>query len=660
MLWVFVSLLIVQMALSIPDISSYKTDLYKRALQIEQTNLSTDLLNLSDVRGISGLPISENLLGASITDTNTNLHYQIGREILKSNDDTVWLLDTPYGALQIHAQISTSSADTILYGFVVKKLLSVLLISLVTALTSLILSYAYFTDPIVKLTKTLQKSRLEEATVDPSEATALQIPAEFFGLVDEYNLMVNEEREAIRQVKVKQKYLEYTAHHDPLTHLPNRLLFETKLKENVSESMKNGSSIAMFLINIDNFKFFNDQYGHNVGDEMLQELAIRISTAMRASDTVARLDGDEFAILQGGEINEENSTQEVAQRLLKLLSESFEYRGFSLKTNVSIGISIFPDDVHLDKGSNSAIEEELFSNAAFALQEAKANGRARAQAFTETMRNNIIERLTLEEDIKSALLEGQFEVFYQPKINMQNGSIVGSEALVRWNHPTLGSVRPDVFIPVAEESGSIIALGEWILRTACEQTQQLHVMGYADIQVAVNISTVQFTAGKLLSTVEHILNDTGFSATSLELEITESAVIHDIEDVIRTLHSLSNHGVRLAIDDFGTGYSSLSYLKRFPVDTLKIDQAFIKDISNDNDDAEIVGAILSLGKYFGLKVVAEGVEEEEQLNFLRDQGCDIAQGYFVSKPLPFGAFTNWLQEKQAKADFTLPITGIRG
>jgi EAL domain-containing protein (putative c-di-GMP-specific phosphodiesterase class I) len=244
--------------------------------------------------------------------------------------------------------------------------------------------------------------------------------------------------------------------------------------------------------------------------------------------------------------------------------------------------------------------------------------------------------------LKIALQEGQFEVYFQPKINIETRRITGSEALVRWKHPTNGFISPEIFVPVAEEAGMIIELGEWILRTACKETHELQQVGYEGLNVAVNISAVQFTDGNLLPMISKALKDSRLSPQFLELEITESAVMHDPEEVINSLHELSQFGMSLAIDDFGTGYSSLAYLKRFPVDTLKIDRAFITDISSDNDDVAIVEAVLGLGKHFNMKVIAEGVEDEEQLQFLKAQGCDIAQGYYISKPMDAQAYREWL------------------
>ncbi len=460
-------------------------------------------------------------------------------------------------------------------------------------------------------------------------------------LAEEFNGMIEAQRKAARQVKVKQQYLEFAAHHDPLTHLPNRLMFENTLRTTVQETLASDLRFSIFLVDLDNFKFFNDQYGHLVGDKMVAEVGNRLRTMMRDIDLVARLDGDEFVVIQK-DVDASVCAEEVAAKIMSVATAPYEYRGFTLKTAVSVGISSFPDDVHVQQ-DEQMLGEEMVNNAAVALQEAKSNGKNQYQLFNEKMRLRLTARIRLEQDLKIAMQDNQFEVYYQPKINIHTRQCTGAEALVRWRHPVNGFVSPEAFVPVAEETGLIIELGAWILQTACNKTRELQSMGYEGLNVAVNISAVQFTDGNLLPMVSKALEVSGLSPELLELEITESAVMHDPEEVISSLHELSEHGMKLAIDDFGTGYSSLAYLKRFPVNTLKIDRAFITDISNDNDDVAIVEAVLGLGKHFNMKVVAEGVEDEEQLNFLKSQGCDIAQGYFISKPLSSEQYNHWLE-----------------
>ena len=497
-----------------------------------------------------------------------------------------------------------------------------------------------FIEPMERLVNALRESRENSEGQLPEPIDIIE-GNDLRPLAEEFNSLIEAQRKAARQVKVKQQYLEFAAHHDPLTHLPNRLMFEDTLKRTVCETIASGMKFAVFLVDLDNFKFFNDQYGHLVGDKMVAEVGNRLRTMMRDIDLVARLDGDEFVVIQR-DVKDTESAEEVAKRLMSVATAPYEYRGFTLKTAVSVGISSFPDDVHVHQ-DELMLGEEIVNNAAVALQEAKSNGKNQYQLFNEKMRLRLTARIRLEQDLKIAMQDEQFEVYYQPKINIHTRQCTGAEALVRWRHPVNGFVSPEAFVPVAEETGLIIELGAWILRTACIKTRELQDQGYPGLNVAVNISAVQFTDGGLLPMVIRALEESGLSSDLLELEITESAVMHDPEEVILSLHELSEHGMKLAIDDFGTGYSSLAYLKRFPVNTLKIDRAFITDISSDNDDVAIVEAVLGLGKHFNMKVVAEGVEDEEQLNFLKSQGCDIAQGYYISKPLSSEQYNQWLE-----------------
>ncbi len=514
-----------------------------------------------------------------------------------------------------------------------------LLSSLVAAMFTLVGTARSYIAPMEQLISALRDGREYTDGQLPEPIEVIE-DNDLSPLTEEFNGLIEAQRKAARQVKVKQQYLEFAAHHDPLTHLPNRLMFEDTLKKTVHLAIADDLKFAVFLVDLDNFKFFNDQYGHLVGDKMVAEVGNRLRTMMRDIDLVARLDGDEFVVIQK-DVIDTDSAEEVAKRIMSVATAPYEYRGFTLKAAVSVGISCFPDDVHVSQGEE-VLGEEIVNNAAVALQEAKSNGKNQYQLFNEKMRLRLTARIRLEQDLKIALQDEQFEVYYQPKINIHTRQCTGAEALVRWRHPVNGFVSPEAFVPVAEETGMIIELGAWILRTACNKTHELQQLGYTGLNVAVNISAVQFTDGNLLPMVSRALDESKLSPELLELEITESAVMHDPEEVILSLHQLSEHGMKLAIDDFGTGYSSLAYLKRFPVNTLKIDRAFITDISSDNDDVAIVEAVLGLGKHFNMKVVAEGVEDEEQLNFLKSQGCDIAQGYFISKPLSSDQYTQWL------------------
>jgi len=554
--------------------------------------------------------------------------------------DVMWFLESKKGRILATARINTWPLTKRALFFTALVVFAALMISIVSGLIALWRTNRAYIYPVMGLTDLLRESR-ENSQGRVPEKIEYTDTEDLVPLADEFNNLIEAQQRAARQVKVKQQYLEFAAHHDPLTHLPNRLMFEDKLKTTVAHATANDEPFVVFLVDLDNFKFFNDQYGHLVGDKMVAEIGNRLQTLMRDIALVARLDGDEFVVIQKN-VGERPEAEEIARRIMNIATNPFEYRGFTLKAAVSVGISRFPVDVHSGE-DEEMMGEEIVNNAAVALQEAKSNGKNQYQVFNEKMRSRLTDRISLEQDLKVAIQEGQFEVYYQPKVNIHTRQVTGSEALVRWKHPTKGFISPEQFVPVAEEAGMIIELGEWILRTACQQTRKLQQLGFHSLNIAVNISTVQFTDGNLLPMVSKALKDTKLPPEFLELEITESAVMHDPEEVINSLHELSRFGLGLAIDDFGTGYSSLAYLKRFPVHTLKIDRAFITDISSDNDDVAIVEAVLGLGKHFNMKVVAEGVEDEDQLLFLQSQGCDIAQGYYISKPMPVAMYLAWLR-----------------
>ena len=625
-------------------------------LQIaEQAKVTAALqASLGRTAGLPELLLDDSLVGLVVTDSIGRMAISAGNtggfnggseEVLKATSpsgltSSLHDVKTATGEFTAATYIDTGSALVNTLWVSVALVVFALLASFAGTVVALMAVGRLFIKPLDELVLAFRVSREESDGKIPEpvevEETNILIP-----LADEFNSLIEEQKKSARQVKVKQQYLEFAAHHDPLTHLPNRLMFEDALKKTVSEAVYDEQQFAIFLVDLDNFKFFNDQYGHLVGDKMVSEVGNRLRAMMRDIDLVARLDGDEFVVIQK-DVTDRASAEEVARRLMNVATAPYEYRGFTLKAAVSVGISCFPLDVHPAQ-DEEMLGEEVVNNAAVALQEAKSNGKNQYQLFNEKMRSRLTARIRLEQDLKLALQDEQFEVYYQPKINIHTRELTGAEALVRWRHPVNGFISPEAFVPVAEEAGLIIELGEWILRTACTQTRELQDMGYGGLNVAVNISAVQFTDGNLLPMVSKALEDSQLSPEHLELEITESAVMHDPEEVILSLHELSRFGMRLAIDDFGTGYSSLAYLKRFPVHTLKIDRAFITDISSDNDDVAIVEAVLGLGKHFNMKVVAEGVEDEDQLTFLKSQGCDIAQGYFISKPLSAESYVQWVK-----------------
>ena len=444
----------------------------------------------------------------------------------------------------------------------------------------------------------------------------------------------------ITEKKQVEEKIQHMAHHDALTQLPNRALLYDRIGQAIAQAQRNREALALLFIDLDRFKTVNDSLGHPVGDRLLKTVGERLMTCTRGSDTVARIGGDEFVVLLGY-LEEPEDARHVAQKVLDALSEPVMIDTHELKVTPSIGICAYPHD-----GEDV---ETLMRNADTAMYHAKQMGRNNYQFFTQAMNDAAQERLLLENDLRHALERGEFTLHYQPQLDLNTGGIVGFEALVRWRHPQRGMVAPSQFILAAEETGLIGPLGEWVLRQACSQARVWHEAGYPQLQVAVNCSAQQFQRERFDETVRHILRETGLPAGRLDLEITESIIIQRSEEVIARFQALDDMGVRISIDDFGTGYSSLSYLKRLAIHQLKIDQSFVRDISSDPDDAAIVSAIIAIAHSLGLEVVAEGVETAEQLAFLKSLGCDAAQGYYFSKPLPGEEFTQLLAEWNPRA-----------
>ncbi|WP_409520624.1 putative bifunctional diguanylate cyclase/phosphodiesterase [Pseudomonas sp.] len=424
--------------------------------------------------------------------------------------------------------------------------------------------------------------------------------------------------------RASEERLRYLAHYDELSGLANRSLFRLRLQEAAQRIRSNGRSLALLHIDLDRFKLLNESLGHELADQLIRKIARRIVSAVPEADTVARLSGDEFAVLFDGYSNL-SSLVRVTTRLLNKLRKPQRLDGHEVVVSASVGISVLSDatrDV-----------EALIGQADMAKQHAKHLGGDNFQFYTESLRASTLERLQLENQLRKAIDEGQLTVYYQPKLCLRSGRLHAAEALVRWQHPERGMVPPAQFIGLAEETGLIAPIGEFVLRQACRQARQWSLQGFA-VRVSVNLSVYQLRQGKLVSLVRQVLEETGLTPHLLELELTESQLLESVEHIISTFEQLHALGVKLAIDDFGTGYSSLSYLKRLPVDYVKIDQAFIRGLHPGSQDAAITQAIITLSRSLGLKVVAEGVETHEQLAFLREQACDEAQGYLISKPVP--------------------------
>jgi diguanylate cyclase (GGDEF)-like protein/PAS domain S-box-containing protein len=425
--------------------------------------------------------------------------------------------------------------------------------------------------------------------------------------------------------------------YDPLTKLPNRTLFYERLGQAILNSQSHESSLVLFCIDLDRFKDINDSLGHKIGDELLVQVANRIRSGVRKHDIVARLCGDEFTVILS-EIKLRESISHLARRMIHLIQQPFYINGEELFIDAGIGISIYPDD--------GRDPDTLIKNADMALHYAKEKERGSFQYFSSQMNQKLIHRIALEKHLRHALENNEFVLYYQPKYSLENEAIIGMEALIRWQHPEEGLISPAEFIPIAEESSVITALGVWCLKTACRQIKEWEKEGLGLYRVAVNLSSKQFQSRELLNTIKETLQETGLAPHFLELEITESTVMEDPGHTVTLLEDIRQLGVRIAIDDFGTGYSSLAYLKKFPVHILKIDQSFIADLTKDSDDAAIVESIISMARSLNLEVVAEGVETREQVEFLKQIRCQEAQGYYFSKPLPPEQFSEKLRENQ--------------
>ncbi len=431
------------------------------------------------------------------------------------------------------------------------------------------------------------------------------------------------------QLQTTKDQMEHLAHHDVLTDLPNRMLLQDRLDQAIELARRQGRELAVMFMDLDRFKHINDSLGHAIGDQLLQSVAQRLTGCVRHSDTVSRQGGDEFILLLSF-IEHVKDAALSAKKILAALALPHRIGQQDLHISASIGISLFPSD-----GKDA---ETLIESADTAMYSAKKNGRNNYKFFEQNMNDLAVQRQSIEAGLRRALARQEFVLHYQPKINFHSGAIVGVEALIRWQHPELGLLPPAKFISIAEDCGLILPIGRWVLLEACRQSKAWQTAGLAPITVAVNTSALELHAKDFLENVHATLDDTGLVPCYLELELTESVLMRDAESTGVLLHALTDLGVKLAVDDFGTGYSSLSYLRRFPIDTLKIDQSFVNHITSNPDDAAIVSAVISMGKSLRQRVIAEGVETEEQFAFLLSQNCDEGQGFYFSKAVNAEAF----------------------
>jgi len=439
----------------------------------------------------------------------------------------------------------------------------------------------------------------------------------------------------ITERKRYEEQLEHQANHDALTGLANRTLLMDRLEHALACAQRYGQKPAVLFVDLDNFKTINDTLGHDVGDHLVQAVAKRLVHCLREVDTVARLGGDEFVVVIQ-DAPEESDVTHVMRRIIEALGRPFTIDGSELFVTCSIGASMYPRD-----GEDVAT---LLKNADAAMYRAKEMGRGGFQFFTREINERVCERMVIERELHGAIARGELQVFYQPQLDVASGAIVGAEALLRWTNPRLGSVSPGRFIPVAEESGLILPVGRWVLETACADSRRWIAEGWSNARMSVNLSARQFRQADLYHHIAELLQDAGLSSFILELELTESMVMQNPEQAIGTMRALKDIGLRLAIDDFGTGYSSLSHLRHFPLDILKVDQSFVRDISNHAEGEAIAAAVISIGHALGKKVVAEGVETDEQLDFLRSHGCDEYQGFLFSPAVPAARFRELLMK----------------
>jgi diguanylate cyclase (GGDEF)-like protein len=428
----------------------------------------------------------------------------------------------------------------------------------------------------------------------------------------------------ITERKCAEEILQYQAFHDALTDLPNRALFHEQLALAIANAQRNQAQMATIFIDLDNFKKINDTLGHSTGDRILQLFAKRLNTCLRGGETLARWGGDEFTILLP-HIKSVEETAKLAQRLLEEIKQPYEVGEHQLYVKCSLGIAIYPQD-----GEDP---EVLLKNADAAVYRAKEKGRDRYQFYSATMTSQVSEWLRLEHQLHQAISKEQLFLCYQPQLDLATGQILGIEALIRWHHPELGLISPAKFIPLAEDNGLIVPIGEWVLKTACAQNKALQKAGFPPLKVSVNLSARQFQYANLVEMVARILEETELDPQWLELEITETTIMQNVNFARWALERLQQLGIRISMDDFGTGYSSLGYLKQFPFHTLKIDQSFVRDLTDDSRDTAIVAAVIALGRGLNLRVIAEGVETQQQVDLLRNLKCETIQGYWLSKPL---------------------------
>lgn len=436
-----------------------------------------------------------------------------------------------------------------------------------------------------------------------------------------------------RTLRSLDEAIEYMTNYDNVTGLPNRDLFQLRLQQAIAKTQQHNQQLALIALDLDNLKQINSTLGRKVGDLLLRSVAQRLSACLQKTDIIARLGGDDFGILRT-ELTTSDNLNLLSQDLLAVLAKPFSLFGKEVYASACVGITLYPFD--------GATAEQLLQNADVAVHQARQQEHYSYQFYSEQMNERLQRRLALEEQMRYALRRGELFLHYQPRIDLESNCPLAAEALLRWQNPQLGMVSPAEFIPIAEENGLIIPIGEWVLRSACMQNRNWQRAGLPPLRVSVNLSALQFKQENLLDTIDRVLEETGLDPAYLELEVTESLLVENVEQAIVTLQQLKDRGIALALDDFGTGYSSLNYLQKFPIDTLKIDRSFVEGVASNPDDAAIAKGIIALARSLQLNITAEGVETLEQLNYIKVHGCHEAQGYYFSKPMSAYSLVDFL------------------
>lgn len=586
---------------------------------------------------ISRLHMSEN----DHNDISTDIHQHQDDSFLNNKihiNQEIEFEDITIGTLFIEADISglyNNIINYLIYTTIVAliglTLASLLLLKLRKSITGPLRNLSSMMDTVIE--KNDYSVRVQDTTDDE-----IGILSRGFNEMLSH-IQINDEKLAYELTEryKAEEHLDKLAYYDVTTGLPNRHFFHEHLERAVEHALKTKQKMALLFLDLDNFKIVNDTLGHKTGDMLLKQASARLSNVLRQNDYICRIGGDEFAIILE-KVNQLEDVSIVSKKCIEALSNPFVFDSNSFFIGVSIGVSICPED--------AAAANDLLVNSDMAMYEAKLRGKNNYQYFNKEMNDTHSRKFQLESDLRHAINQGQMELYYQPQVDANNGTLIGIEALMRWNHPEKGMVAPDEFIPIAEETGLILPLGEWLIKTACQHCNQVIESGFRDISIAINISGIQVRENTFIDNVRNALETSGIKPGYLEFELTESILMDDSALVIDKVNQLNNLGVNVTIDDFGTGFSSMSYLKSFPIHKLKIDKSFISGLPQSSEDMAITRAIIAMAHGMNIKVVAEGVEHDDQVDFLCEHGCDIFQGYYYARPMPLDDLLKLNDQKQ--------------